>query len=416
MNEPTSNNAPDRPQPSAPLRVLVVLPSWLGDAVMATPALALIRSRLRGSFIGALARPGLDELLAGSGLIDEFHVERSRGVMGPKVIAARVRPRRYDAALLLTNSFSTALITRLAFIPRRVGYDRDGRGLLLTQRLRPPLRSDDDTRLIPGVVRATQHSHRREHGASESVLAHSGKYALISAVDYYLHAARHFLGFSSAAAPSADVDAAPRMALGITDDQRQAALSVLERAGIARGEAYAILNPGANNPAKRWPAARFAEAGRDLAARGLRVLVNGSPGEAELVQQVTDLINGDNRPSRAARAVALTPLGMSIGALKGLLAGVQGGGGDGANPCRVLVTNDTGPRHIAAAFGVPTVTLFGPTDPRWTTLPPGQHPFENIVADSSLPEHEIADDHPERCAIDRIGVERVLDALRRLGC
>jgi heptosyltransferase-2 len=81
-----------------------------------------------------------------------------------------------------------------------------------------------------------------------------------------------------------------------------------------------------------------------------------------------------------------------------------------------LVTNDTGPRHIAAAFGVPTVTLFGPTDPRWTTLPPGQHPCENIVADPTLPEHLIADDFPERCAIERIEIERVLEALRRLGC
>ncbi|HNB60912.1 MAG TPA: glycosyltransferase family 9 protein, partial [Phycisphaerales bacterium] len=117
---------------------------------MATPALALLRRHLRASFIGALVRPGLDELLAGSALadgsplVDEFHVERSKGVMGPKVVASRIRPRRYDAALLLTNSFSTALITRLAFIPRRVGYDRDGRGLLLTHRLTPRLRNSTE--------------------------------------------------------------------------------------------------------------------------------------------------------------------------------------------------------------------------------------------------------------------------------
>lgn len=414
MPEPTSNNAPARSQPATPLRVLVVLPSWLGDAVMATPALSLIRSRLRGSCIGALARPGLDELLAGSGLIDEFHVERSRGVMGPKVIAARVRPRRYDAALLLTNSFSTALITRLAFIPRRVGYDRDARGLLLTDRLRPPLRADEDSRLIPGVVRATQHAHARSRGGDDA--SGDGKYALISTVDYYLHAAREFLGGDAATDPSAFP---PRMALGVTADQQQAAADILSRAEIAPGEPYAILNPGANNPAKRWPAERFAAVGRDLASRGVRVLVNGSPGEAELVQQVTDLINGDTHSGRAARAVALTPLGMSIGALKGLLAGARAASDQASatlGPCRVLVTNDTGPRHIAAAFGVPTVTLFGPTDPRWTTLPPGQHPCENILADPTLPEHLIADDFPEHCAIERIETERVLDALRRLGC
>ena len=59
----------------------------------------------------------------------------------------------------------------------------------------------------------------------------------------------------------------------------------------------------------------------------------------------------------------------------------------------MLITNDTGPRHIAAAFGVPTVTLFGPTDPRWTTLPPGQHPFVHVVADPDLPPEMLADDH-----------------------
>ena len=114
--------------PAKPHRLLVVCPSWVGDAVMATPALRRVRAGMPGAFIGGLVRPGIDELLAGSDVFDEVHVERAAGVMGPKRAAAKVRPRRYDAALLLTNSFSTALITRLAGIPRRIGYARDSRG------------------------------------------------------------------------------------------------------------------------------------------------------------------------------------------------------------------------------------------------------------------------------------------------
>ena len=124
------------------LRLLVVCPSWLGDTVMATPALALLRRSLPGIYLGGLMRPGLDELLAGSPFLDEVHVVRASGVMGPKHAAAKVRPRRYDAAVLLTNSFSTALTARLAGIPRRIGYDRDLRGILLTHKLRAPVRAD----------------------------------------------------------------------------------------------------------------------------------------------------------------------------------------------------------------------------------------------------------------------------------
>ena len=88
------------------LRLLVVMPSWVGDAVMATPTLRLIRGAYPGIFMGGLVRPGIDELLLGAKFFDELHVARPMGVMGPKFGAAKVRPRRYDTALLLTNSFS----------------------------------------------------------------------------------------------------------------------------------------------------------------------------------------------------------------------------------------------------------------------------------------------------------------------
>ncbi len=344
-----------------PLRLLVVCPSWVGDAVMATPALDRLRRALPGAFIGGLVRPGIDRVLDGAGFFDEVHVERAAGVMGPKFVAAKVRPRRYDTAVLLTNSFSTALIARIAGIPRRIGYDRDGRGLLLTDRLKPEKRS-------------------------------GGGWAIVPAVDYYWR----LIDALIAGPPGrgrAPEDASMRLATTLEEEAE--ADELLGRAGVKPAERLCVLNPGGNNPAKRWPADRFAEFGRRVrGAFGMRVLVNGSPGEAALTAEIAGACAGAD----------LVALGNTLGALKAIL-----------RRSSLMVTNDTGPRHIAIAFGVPTVSLFGPTDHRWTIVPRGEGPGEaSVLADPTLPETESANDHPERCRIDRIGVERVWAAAEGL--
>ncbi len=360
--------------PPRPLRLLVVCPSWVGDVVMATPALRLLRDRLPGAFVGLLLRPGPDRLLRGTDLADELHVDRAQGVLGPKFVAAKLRPRRYDTALLLTNSFSTALIARIAGVPRRVGYDRDGRGLLLTRKLQPPRDA-------------------------------KGDWALVPAVRYYWDAACAMLqgfGLDAPALPASgdrlQLPPGVRMELPLTGGDREAAAGVLARAGLGAGEAYAILNPGGNNPAKRWPPERFGAVAGYLASRpsgAMRCLVNGSPAEAEVCRAVV-------AACPEARAVALPEVGMTMDAMKGLVAGAK-----------LMVTNDTGPRHVAAAFGVPLVTLFGPTDHRWTLIPTSA-PEAILVADPTLPETERANDHPQRCRVDRITVERVIESVERV--
>ena len=335
---------------------------------MATPALRFLRDALKGSFIGAMVRPGLDELLAGSDFFDEGHVASSQGLMGPKRSAAKVRGRAYDTALLLTNSFSTALVTRLAFIPRRVGYDRDGRGILLTDRLKP---------------------ERTDRG-----------FAAVPMVEYYLHAARAVIDAPDPA-PSSP---APRLELGITPGQDAAAERLLHAGGITGLRPFAVLNPGANDPAKRWPADRFAALAAHLASRGMDIAINGSPGELALVDEVAALTRArlNELPALPHEPVVarLPALGITIGSLKGVI-----------RRAAIMITNDTGPRHIAAAFGVPSVTLYGPTDPRWTTLPDDGTPRADVAADPSLPPDQLADDHPERCRIDRIDLPRAIEAV-----
>jgi heptosyltransferase-2 len=344
-------------------RILVVMPSWVGDVVMATPALRLIRRGFPGALIGGLMRPGLEELIEGSGLLDEVHLSRAGGVMGPKRAAAAVRPRRYEAAVLLTNSFSTALAARLAGIPRRVGYDRDLRGVLLTEKIAAPRRAD-------------------------------GSWAAVPMVEYYVRLVREcLLGVEGKGGKVEGAEA--WLELGVTEAQESKSKAILAKAGVVGGVGYAVLNPGGNNPAKRWPAARFAGVARWLwEERGMRSLVNGSPGEADLVREIVE------RAGIGEKCAGLVDLGMSLGALKGV---VRGAG--------LMVTNDTGPRHLAAAFGVPLVTIFGPTDARWTTIVtrPGG-PERVLSAGGVLPEGVLANDVPERCRVEGITEAEVREA------
>lgn len=352
------------------------MPSWVGDVVMATPALRLLRDARPNDEIHAILRPGLDALLDGAGLVNRLHTADSSGIVGPIRLARATRLIRPDQALLLPNSFATALALRLARVPRRVGYDRDGRGLLLTERLAAP---------------------------------RDGSWSLVPAVRYYYHAAAAFLDPSLPpldAPPCTSLTHAPlgdaedsHLELGLTRAQTEAADELRADAEITTP--YAILNPGGNNDAKRWPAERFSALADHLERKhNLRVLINGSPGERALCEQI----------ARDARThpIALPALGPTLGSLKSIIKGA-----------RLMVTNDTGPRHIAAAFGVPLVSLFGPTDPRWTTIPTrllaDGNPSETIlIADPDLDPAMASNDDPDASRVDRITLESVIRAVDRL--
>ena len=375
--------------PPPPSRLLIVFPSWVGDTVMATPTLARIRAAMPGAFIGALGRPGIDQLLTGADFLDEIHTFTPHGVMAPKRAANKVRPRRYDAALLLTNSFSTALITRLAFIPRRIGYNRDNRAMLLTDPVAPPRNPDRSWKLTPAV---DYYWNLASHLLNQPP------------VDWSIHTPTDCVRLPLALPPGA------LLQLPVSDADNQTADDLLARANLAPDQPFAILNPGGNNPAKRWPADRYARLAHHLITNhNLTVLINGSPAESDLCESIRAQIAPTGREGMASTpddtmAFSLPHLNITLGALKSLCRRAQ-----------LMVTNDTGPRHIAAATGTPLVTLFGPTDPRWTTIPVRAHadgtPTETVlVADPTLPATESANDHPDRCRVDRITLAQVTAA------
>jgi heptosyltransferase-2 len=190
-------------------------------------------------------------------------------------------------------------------------------------------------------------------------------------------------------------------ACGIEPIDRRIELSTndAERAlaeGLLRdiSKPFIVLNPGANRADKRWPPERFAAVADALAAsHGLSAVISGSPGEMEVLRTV---IGAAKSP-----IVNLAERGITLGSLKAVI-----------QRAKLLITNDTGPRHFAVALGRPVVTLFGPTDHRWTTL---DSPRERlVVAEPFLPEELIADRHARACAIDRIPVDDVVFAARNL--
>ncbi|MEM6334177.1 MAG: glycosyltransferase family 9 protein, partial [Planctomycetota bacterium] len=235
-------------------RVAVVMPTWLGDAVMATPTLRALRGAFAGARIDAWCVGNLRSVLRPMRCVDRVRVYDKRGG-GLWAAARRMRRTGYDVAVVLPNSWRAGLLVWLGGAKRRVGYDRDGRGVLLTDRLIP-----------------------RKEG---------GRYVPVPTLDYYLGIAR-YLG--------AEVtDASMRVATLAGEDARAA--EVLGNAECrmpndegGAGDGWLVMNPGAAKVSKRWPAERFAAvAGHAVERHGLRVAVTGGPGEAEAVGAVVRL-------------------------------------------------------------------------------------------------------------------------------
>jgi heptosyltransferase-2 len=305
-------------------RLLVVQPSWVGDAVMATPTLRALRQLFPTAHIAYLLRRYVKPVYNGMPWADQlitYRTGKSTGKAGRGQfveLAARLRAARFDTAVLLPNSFKSALVCKMARIERIIGYERDGRSFLLTDKLVP---AKDRGKFVPTPIIKT-----------------------------YLGIAR-YLG-----SPHQDLT----MQLFATPSEEREGQEVLARAGLdpqtnrpaAAGAApLVILNPGAGyGPAKCWPPAYFAQVADALISqRSANVLICSGPKERPIVDAVMRAMRG--------RAIDLQHHGLTLGSLKEII-----------RRCDLMITNDTGPRHIAAAFAVPVITVFGPTHPQWTEI------------------------------------------------
>jgi heptosyltransferase-2 len=287
---------------------MIRVPNWVGDAVMAEPALRALRRIFSESHITLVARPWVAGLYDGEGLADDLiPVDDAKGFSKSAghflSNARRLRRERFDLAILLQNAMGAALLARAAGVTIIAGYPTDGRRLLLDY-------------IIP-----LDPAHKTTHQ-----------------VRYYLKIAAH-LERKLKGESRVEIDTAkPR--LRVTEEARRQALRLLP---VARQPVVAI-NPGATNSrAKQWLAERFAETADRLAERdGFQTIIVGAAGDVAVANEVAALMR--SRPLVLAGRT-------SIAELKAILA------------CSSLVvSNDTGTAHVSAALGVPTVVVFGPTE------------------------------------------------------
>lgn len=293
----------------APGRVLVKEVNWLGDLVMSLPALRAVRRAFPDAHLGVLVKRELAGFFDGaSDWIDEvIPYALSGGVRGLADrgrIIGEIRSRRFDLAVLFPNSFESALWVRLAGVARRAGFATDARARLLTDKSVPP---------------------------RQALSGHQ--------VHYWLSMLRATLGVAGdpgdyAVTPSAATRA--RMREWLAARRRRA-----DRPLIALSPAAAF------GPAKEWPAAKYAELIANLARRfGAECVMIGAPAERARCLQVLRL--SGEEPLIAAGETG-------VGELIALLSLCQGFAG-----------NDSGAMHLAGALGIPTVAVFGSTNPART--------------------------------------------------
>ena len=296
-------------------RVLVRAPNWIGDAVMCEPALRGLRSLFPQAELTLLAKAAVAELFVGYAGLDRVLVYDDKGshagLAGKWTLAGTLRQHRFDLAVLFQNAFEAAFISWLAGIPRRYGYLTDGRAIFLTDPVAVP---------------------------SPTSLTHQ--------VEYYWNVLTP-LGLSGAP---------PSPLLMVSSEEERKMGERLASSGVSPSDLVIGINPGSTyGSAKRWLPDRFAEVAQRLAEQvsvesghHAAVVILGARGEESLGKDIAARIR--------SRSVVLS----GVTTIRELMAVTK--------RCRLLVTNDTGPMHIAVACGVPVVAIFGPTD--WRTTAP----------------------------------------------
>lgn len=324
---------------TTPARLLVRGVNWLGDAVMTTPALLRLRERLPNTKISLLVPSKLSPLLDGHPAIDSV-IPFASGC-GPWGVASRLKPEKFEAALILPNSPRSALEAFLARIPDRAGLARPWRGWFLTRSI--PERPDKVF-----MRKAGESEIRRRIESPENPGSRPNHGPAVHQSNDYLYLAAQAFGCNRA--PIAPL-------LHVSAEETAAALG---RLGLQAGNTYVGINPGAEyGPAKRWPAERFIEAARSVQRRaGVHWLIFGVAQDARTCGQIADALNA-GKAGTALDLAGRTNLRELMALLK---------------TCRAVLTNDSGPMHVAAALGTPVIVPFGSTSPELTgPLPQGAH-------------------------------------------
>ena len=309
---------------SSRLRLAIFLPNWIGDACMATPMLRAVRDSYPNAHIVAVTNPVVAELLNGAWgknlpWIDQYLLvhrtrRKARSATIPRWrLPAHLKSQRLNAILLCTNSFWSAAVAWLSETRTRIGYQRDGRGWLLSDPL-PVARSAE------------------------------GKLQPVSAVDYYLGLA-DWLGCTEKIANR------KRMQLCVHEKEQELADKLWQALELRREHPTIVINSNAATKSDRvWPADKVCALSKKIASElGHQVLLHCGPGESNAANETAAAANHPNVKSMGN--FPELPIGLTKTVMQ---------------RAACVVSTDSGPRHIAVSLNRPVVSLFGPTDPAWT--------------------------------------------------
>jgi len=289
-------------------KILIRGTNWIGDAILTIPAIEAIRATYPQAHIAVLAKSWVADIYKLFSSINEVIIYENKydNIMGVFRLAQLLKKRKFDAAILLQNAIEAAIISCAAGIPLRAGYNTDGRGILLTHRVQ---RSKEINKL-----------HQ---------------------IDYYLEMVKA-LGC---------VSANKEMHLE-TKINRHDAQSVLQKYISDRQKEIIGIAPGAAyGPAKRWFPARFAAVADKIAdTYGCQIILLGGKSDGDTTEE--------------ARRLAQTSL-LNLAGKTNLKEAVYL-----ISQCRLFLSNDSGLMHIAGALNIPTIAIFGSTNPA-TTSPAG---------------------------------------------
>ncbi|MEI9864979.1 MAG: lipopolysaccharide heptosyltransferase II [Limisphaerales bacterium] len=365
-----------------PRRILVRGVNWLGDAVMTTPALLRLREKLPQAYIALLTPEKLCDLWLNHPAVDEtISFATGEGVLS---IGKKLRTGKFDLALVLPNSPRSAIEIYLAGIPQRVGYTRPWRSFFLTQNVS----SRPDA--VKMHKRTPQEIHRLIAEANSPIVNRQSPIANTSAhqIYEYLHLAAALGANPEPLAPQ----------LFVTPDEIEAAK---KKFGLEKipGPVFG-LNPGAEyGPAKRWPVEKFIAAAKEIQRRtGCVWIVFGGKGDVGLTSEIATVINGPQFP--IYNLAGKTSLRELMALLK---------------LCCVLLTNDTGPMHAAAALGTPVVVPFGSTSPELTGPGlPGDTRHRLLKSDAPCSPCFLRECPIDFRCMNGIGVDRVVEAVLQI--
>lgn len=310
--------------PASPEKILVRGLNWLGDAVMSTPALQRLRQARPAARITLLTPEKLAGLWQDQPYLDEVITFSATDSVWQ--VARRLRREKFSDAVAFPNSIRSALELWLAGIPRRVGVTRPGHGIFLNRAVPP---------------RIGMRMRKRSVAEIRQLIASGAVTPRPPSAAHHIH---NYLYLTSALGASPE-PLPPR--IFVNDGQVDKACQKFGLEICGKDQPLFSLNPGAEyGPAKRWPAERFAASAVALQKQThCRWLIFGGAGDVSTAEKIAAKIPG------ALNLAGKTTLPELAALLK---------------LCRLLLTNDTGPMHLAAAVGTPVVAVFGSTSPELT--------------------------------------------------